>query len=178
MRAIVDVAFVQLGLDQRRLHVRRDEQAVDGRVGDDVLLQLLQFGDGTRRLERVVVGLGSEAALVVEEDLARRAVGQAGDQVVVHAGQVVDALRRLVDQLQRVVDLGQDHPGLLGGRRARIPGDVAGEVGGVAVDHGLAVAGAGSDVLKVHGMRLLVSENGTTILNAGTPEKSLSSYRP
>ena len=99
-RRIIDVAFVELRLDQRRLHIRRDQQAIDGRVGDHVVLQLRQLGDGTRRLQRIVIGLGSEAAHVVEEDLARRAVRQATDQVVVDAGQVVDALCRFVDQLE------------------------------------------------------------------------------
>ena len=100
---VVDVAFVELGLHQRGLEVGRDEQAVDARVGDDVLAQLLELLGAARGLGRVVVGLGGEVAVGGEVDLARGAVGEAGDEVVVDAGEVVDALGGLVDEREGAV---------------------------------------------------------------------------
>ena len=67
---VVEVALVQLRLDQRRLEVGRHQQAVHRRVGDDVLLDLLELGHAERAVEWIVVGLGLEAAVLVDEDLA------------------------------------------------------------------------------------------------------------
>ena len=58
-----------------------------------------------RRVLCIVVGVGAKATVSTDVDLAHCAMRETGDQVVVDARQVVEALGRLVDQLQgRVVE--------------------------------------------------------------------------
>ena len=100
---VIDVAFIELGLDERGLQIGRHQQAVDRRIGDHILLELLQLGHAARGLLRVVIRLGNEAALGRKRNLARGAMRQRRDQVVIDARQIVDALGRIVDELESFI---------------------------------------------------------------------------
>ena len=94
---VVKLAFNQLRLDQRHLEVGGHQRAVDARVGGYIRAHLRQLLIAVVAVLRVKVGLGVDRADLGQPDLARVAVGDAGHQVVVDAGQVVDGLGDPVD---------------------------------------------------------------------------------
>ena len=89
---------VHLCPDDRHLAIGRHQASADARVRLHLRLQGLELRRRQDLGIRVIVGLGADRAGFVDINPARRAMGDAGHEVVIDAGQHVDALGDAFDR--------------------------------------------------------------------------------
>ena len=98
--AVIELALIQRALDQGRLHIRRDQQAVYVGACQHVALDFRQLFFRVFIVVRIVIVLRAYRPVRRQEDLPGVAVGQAAHQVMVDVGDAVQFLGNAVNPVQ------------------------------------------------------------------------------
>ncbi len=102
--AVVQLPLVQRAFDQRGFQIGRHQQPEHACARQHIALNCLEL---FRRIRRFAVGVvvsnRLDGAVRRQPDLPRVAMGQAGNEVVVDIGDVIELLRDAMDAIERLV---------------------------------------------------------------------------
>ncbi len=102
-RTVIQFPLVEGRLDQRRLHIGGNQQAVNPGVGLDVLTHLRQLAVTPTGLQAIEIGSGIHIPGLCQPHFAYRAVGDAGHGIVVDTRQLIYLLGDSIDALDDIV---------------------------------------------------------------------------